>query len=204
MTQETPIPEQIQDGINLIQNEDPNDWIDFNDWRIKALLILAAALLVLWLFKKFLKALRRMRPPRLHPKLQKYGANYGEPTPAMLKKRRAEAAKVLATSSTANIAGYELTEQIETVFVDGFRRPEDALEGLKAVAAMKGANAVTNVRHERTANDKLSATGDAVIVRKVLPEPAPTDAPEPAPTDAPQPAPDGVEETPEQYPPPTP
>jgi len=175
------IPESVTSALNEGKSEDPNYWLglfDGSDWRVKAFLILAAGLFVLWVFKRLRRAVRRMRPPRLHPKLQKYGANYGKPSPELLAKRRAEAGKVVATSSTSTIAGYTITEQIETVFVDGFRRPEEALEGLKAAAAMKGANAVTNVRHERTAADKLSAMGDAVIVRRVTPAQPPAAGPD--------------------------
>ncbi len=182
MTQESVIPEKLQEGLDLIKQEDPASWFDLSDWRVKAFLILLASLFVLWVFRRLRHAIRRMRPPKLHPKLQKYGANYGEPTPAMLAQRRKEADKILATSSTPTITGYEVTEQIETVFVDGFRRPEDSLEGLKAAAAMKGANAVTNVRHERNASDKLSASGDAVIVRKLV-QTAPTNARPDTPSD---------------------
>jgi uncharacterized protein YbjQ (UPF0145 family) len=57
-------------------------------------------------------------------------------------------------------------EQVEAVVVDGFRRPEEAIEGLKAAAALKGANAVTHVHTERTSSGRCSARGDAVIVSK--------------------------------------
>ena len=69
-------------------------------------------------------------------------------------------------ASTENIAGYETVEQFETVFVDDFRRPEEAIEGVKAVAAMKGANAIVNLKHDRTSAGRCSASGDAVVVRK--------------------------------------
>ena len=72
-----------------------------------------------------------------------------------------------ATSSRAEIPGYVTVRQIEAVFVDGFREPNDAILGLKAEAGRKGANAVLNVKQERTANNKCSASGDAVIVRAV-------------------------------------
>jgi hypothetical protein len=158
--------DRLGEGIDLLLKEEPGDWIDATPWQLKALLILVALLLVIWTYRRLVRAIKRMRKPRLHPKLQKYGAGYGEPSEAVLKRRRAEAAKILATSSTSDIKGYELIEQIEAVYVDGFRRPEDALEGLKAVAAMKGANAVTNVRHEHGPSGKCSATGDAVIVAR--------------------------------------
>jgi len=105
---------------------------------------------------------RRRHAPRVNPALQQY-ADQAD----LARVRREEAAKIVATSSTGQIAGYDLVEQIEAVFVDGFRRPEEALEGLKAAAAMKGANGVINVHTERTAAGKCSARGDAVVIRKV-------------------------------------
>lgn len=195
MNQESVIPKQLQEGLDLIKQEEPSSWLDLSDWRYKAFLILLASLFVLWVIKRLRRAIRRRRPPKLHPKLQKYGANYGEPTPAMLAQRRKEAAKILATSSTSTIAGYEVTEQIETIFVDGFRRPEDSLEGLKAAAAMKGANAVTNVNHERNDSDKLSVSGDAVIVRRLVPNAPPDAEPDPPPDPLPHAALDDVPET---------
>ncbi len=57
--------------------------------------------------------------------------------------------------------------QIEAVFVDGFREPNEAILGLKAAAGRKGANSILNVTQERTGNNRCSASGDAVIVRTV-------------------------------------
>lgn len=125
------------------------------------LLVGATALVAaVWIVLRFR---RRKSPPRYHPRLQKYAGEESE----LAQQRRAEAEKILATSSTPSVAGYEMLQQIEAVYVDGFRTPVDALEGLKAVAAMKGANAVINVRHERSASGKCSASGDAVLVQKV-------------------------------------
>jgi uncharacterized protein YbjQ (UPF0145 family) len=135
------------------------------------LLLLALALVTLLIlmrgYRRLRRVMRRRRPVRLHPKLQKYGAEHAQPTEALIQKRRIEAEHIIATSSTGAIAGYEIVEQVEAVYVDGFIRPEDALEGLKAVAAMKGANAVTNVKRERGSDRRCSASGDAVIVKRM-------------------------------------
>jgi len=135
-------------------------------WQLKALLILVAALFVLWSWRRLVKAIKRRRRPRFNPKLEKYAHGHGDHREMVAAQRRAEAAKILATSSTPQITGYDLIEQLDAVLVDGFRRPEEALEGLKAAAAMKGANAVTSVRHAHGPSGKCGATGDAVIVRK--------------------------------------
>lgn len=107
------------------------------------------------------RRLRMRRPPKLNPNLQKYGDQQDH-----LLARRAEAAKIMATSTTDLIVGYTILRQVEAVAVDGFRHPDEAIEGLKAIAAMKGANAVTHVQTERTPSGRYGARGDAVIVQK--------------------------------------
>ncbi|MGB0714626.1 MAG: hypothetical protein ACPGXK_02035 [Phycisphaerae bacterium] len=136
--------------------------LDVEQWGVVGLSVLAVMVLGagLWIAGRIRRAIRRGRPARLHPKLQQYGGM----DPEFVAQRREEAARIVATSSTSEIAGYHIIKQVEAVFVDGFRRAEDALEGVKAVAAMKGANAVTNVRHERGAMGRWSAAGDAVVV----------------------------------------
>lgn len=127
-------------------------------WRlvIGATVFLAVA----WIAIRVRRWLRRRRPPRIHPKLAKY-----QQSNDVAQLRHREAQKILATSSTDAIAGYRVVRQIEAVFVDGFRRPEEAVEGLKAASAMKGANAVINVRHSPSSMGRYCATGDAVVVQ---------------------------------------
>ena len=141
------------------------DWLDLSGWKAWALGAVVALLFVRWMYRKARRAYFH-RHPRIHPKLRKYSGELDQPSEELTAKRRVEAEHIITTSSTAHITGYEIVEQVEAVFVDGFRRPEEAVEGLKAVAAMKGANAVTNVKHERTASGKCNASGDAVIVQK--------------------------------------
>ncbi|HNQ23675.1 MAG TPA: hypothetical protein PKK06_11330 [Phycisphaerae bacterium] len=167
------------DQLDCLANVEPPDpsqltelvpgglWQDFvtwtGTWQFKLLVVLVAAFVLVRLGRRLRRAWRRRRPVTLHPKLQKY-AGYAEPDEKLKAQRRAAAGRIVATSSTSSIAGYEIAEQIEAVFVEGFPRPEDALEGLKAAAALKGANAVTNVRHERADSGRYSASGDAVVV----------------------------------------
>lgn len=75
------------------------------------------------------------------------------------------ASRILATSSTAAIAGFALVRQIEAVYTDGHPSPNRAVQVLKALAAEKGANAVINLVGERLPSGKCQAHGDAVIVR---------------------------------------
>lgn len=125
-------------------------------------------LVVVWIERRIRRWLRRRRSPRIHPSLAKY--QQGEDVAQL---RRAEAQKILATSSTDAIAGYRVIRQIEAVFVDGFRRPEEAVEGLKAASAMKGANAVINVQHSPSSMGRYCASGDAVVVQSPEETPAP-------------------------------
>jgi hypothetical protein len=72
------------------------------------------------------------------------------------------ASLIKSTSSTGELPGYKVIQGIEALYVEGFRTPGEAMEGLKAAAAEKGANAIINVRHERTVN-RCAAAGDAVL-----------------------------------------
>ena len=79
--------------------------------------------------------------------------------------------RILATSSTAAIAGFRIKRQIEAVFTDGHPTPNHAVIQLKADAARKGANAVINLHTLRAASGKCAAQGDAVIVQPEDAEP---------------------------------
>jgi len=102
---------------------------------------------------------RSLRPARLNPKLAKYAGD-DDPT---VQARRQMASRIRATSSTDQIPGYRIIQAIDAMYVDGFRTPADALEGLKAAAAEKGANAVINVHLERSTTGRCAARGDAVL-----------------------------------------
>lgn len=155
--------------VDTLKGAGRDFWEALDSTKLWWLLGLVSVLVALWLARKVLRFIRRRRPPKLHPKLQRYGdASAEASSPLDLAARRhAEAARIVATSSTAEITGYEILEQIEAVYVDGFRKPEEALEGLKAVAGMKGANAVIRVRQERSSGGRCTASGDAVVVRKI-------------------------------------
>ncbi|GJM24208.1 MAG: hypothetical protein DHS20C16_06230 [Phycisphaerae bacterium] len=138
-------------------------------WRV--VVAGTVALAVIWMLLRVRKWLKRRSTPKIHPRLQKYQPSQDD----FAAKRREESAKIIATSSGESLVGYRIVRQVEAVFVDGFRRPEEAVEGLKAVAAMKGANAVLCVRHEPIGSGRYSASGDAVIVESIEPEsPPPT------------------------------
>jgi hypothetical protein len=127
-------------------------------------LVGAVVLIVgLYLWRRIRHWRRLRRPAQLNPNLAKYGGSGA----ALTEEQRREAEHIVATSSTESIAGYELIRQIEAVYVDGFRHPEEALLGLKAAAALKGANAVIHVSHSRSSTGRFAASGDAVVVESL-------------------------------------
>jgi hypothetical protein len=142
------------------------DWL--LEHRTYAMIAALIAVLVIWrIVRRGHRAWRRSRPPRLNPRLQKYAG-----AETLDARRRGEAGKIEATSTTPEIAGYRTIEQVDAVFVDGFARPEEAMEGLKASAALKGANALVNVRQERTGPGRYAASGDGVRIGRI-PTPTP-------------------------------
>ncbi|MCP4594643.1 MAG: hypothetical protein GY842_28255 [bacterium] len=137
------------------------------------LIWIVAGLAVLVVLQRVARRIRRWRrPARLHPNLRQYAGL----TQADAEAERQAAMNIISTSSTRSLAGYEIVQQIEAVFVEGRRSPEEALRGLKAVAGTLGANAVINLTHERTTAGRATARGDAVIVRPTV-ETAPTSTP---------------------------
>jgi uncharacterized protein YbjQ (UPF0145 family) len=135
------------------------------DWLVENRALIAGitgAIFVLFLLQRILLAIRRRRPAGpLHPKLAAYAGR----SDAEIEKDREDAGKVIATSSTGRIAGYELVRQIEATFVEGYRTPEEAVSALKAQAGRKGANAIINLSQQRTAAGRCTAQGDAVCVQ---------------------------------------
>jgi len=125
------------------------------------LIWILAALVAMAVIQRILRIIRRSRPAKLHPNLQKYGGRNEDEQQADLD----ASLKILATSSTPTVAGYRIVRQIEAVFVDGCRAPTEAVTALKAAAARRGANAVINLSQQRTAAGKCSAQGDAVVVQ---------------------------------------
>ena len=130
------------------------------------LIVITAVLLGLVVLQRIYlmvrRVLRNRRPAaELNPKLQKYAGTTATDAQA----DRLAADKIIATSSTARIAGYEVLKQIEAVFVEGHRSPDEAARALKTAAGRLGANAIINLSQQRTAAGRCSAQGDAVLVR---------------------------------------
>lgn len=133
-------------------------WLESNR---SLLVVVVAVLFVLVGVQRIGAAIRRRRPAQLHPNLQKYAGRSDEEIEA----DRNAALKIIATSSTARITGFQMIQQIEAVFVEGYRTPEEAVTALKASAGKKGANAIINLSQSRTAAGRCTAQGDAVLVK---------------------------------------
>lgn len=137
-------------------------WLQENRLLLGAAVAVLIGLIVLSrVFGGFRRILRRRRPAKLHPKLQPYAGR----TEADVESDRQAAAGIIATSSTGAVAGYETVRQIEAVFVEGHRTQDECITALKATAARRGANAITNVSQQRTAAGRCTAQGDAVQIR---------------------------------------
>lgn len=128
-------------------------------WWLKIGLYVLGAAIVLWVVQRVVQYIKGLMPARLNPRLAKYA---GDDDPSV-QARRQMAGRIRSTSSTDQVPGYKILQAIDAIYVDGFRTPAEALEGLKALAAEKGANAIINVRHERSSMGRCAASGDAVV-----------------------------------------
>lgn len=139
--------------------------MDIANWLVSHRFELGVAVVVLLgllMLQRMWRGIRRRRKPApLHPKLQPYAGR----TDADIASEQVDASRIIATSSTHGVVGYQLIRQIEAVYVEGHRAPNDAVTALKAVAARKGANAIVNLSQSRTAGGRCTAQGDAVVVR---------------------------------------
>lgn len=158
------------------------DWLDripippeYRAWVVGGAIILLILLVLRKLWAGIGRAIRRRRPPNIHPNLQKYNVDHAE----IDRKRRELAVGILATSTGARLAGFRIARQVEAVFVEGFRSPEDAIVALKAAAVEKGANALLNVQTDRTAAGRCTASADAVVVTPIVPKGPPSPPPTP-------------------------
>jgi hypothetical protein len=132
-----------------------------------AVAALLALLILRNLARRVWRTIRGSRPPTIHPSLQKYNVDHVE----LDRKRREMAVGVVATSTGNRLAGFRIVRQVEAVFVEGFRTPDEALTALKAMAIERGANALLNVRSERTTAGRCSASGDAILATPIAPGP---------------------------------
>ena len=141
---------------------DPLQWLRDHP---TILIYTLAVLLGLAFLRRLVRRVRRARKPAaLHPKLQAYAGRAAVDVEA----DREAAAKIVATSSTGTVAGYEIVQQIEAVFVEGYRTPQEATTALKATAGRKGANAIINLSQQRSGAGRSTSQGDAVLIRPTV------------------------------------
>lgn len=140
--------------------------VELNNPIAQRIVLVGGAIIVFFLVSSLLRKIKggfaaRQRQAELKRTLTEVAAKQEEA--ARL------AGRIIATSSTGQIVGFEIVQQIEAVFTDGHPAPAKAAESLKVEAAARGANAIINMNDMRLPNGKCSARGDAVIVRSVPP-----------------------------------
>jgi len=143
---------------------DDHGWLDvippyIRPWLVPAVIALLLLLLIRTVWRVLTHRMRRRGEPTIHPKLQKYNVDHAR----LDRERRKLATRIAATSTGTRLAGFRIVRQVDAVFVEGHRTPEEALIALKAAAAERGANALVNVHTERSTAGKCAASGDAVI-----------------------------------------
>ena len=139
-------------------------WLNWND-PITQLAILGAGVLILLMFVS--KLFTGLREAAYAGRRRRDARARAAAAQEKLQEIERLSAKIIATSSSATIAGFEIVQQIEAVFVEGAPSPAAAVEELKASAARQGANAVINLNAVRLASGKCVANGDAVIVKRM-------------------------------------
>ena len=181
----------------LIGQVDTLQWlsgvlVQYRLWLVVAVVVGLVLLILRGLWRRVVRRVRRLRSPRIHPQLQKYNVDQAE----LNRKRREQAQTIVATSTSSRLAGFRIVRQVEAVFVEGYRTPEEALTALKAAAAERGANGVLNVKTERTAAGRCTASGDAVVIA-FLEQPAKTGRRSTATRSSPPPVPPADPEPPD-------
>src|SRR5262249_28528264 len=88
-------------------------WMCNHRWLIFAVVVVILALVIAERVRRFQR--RHSQPAALNPRLAKYGGK----SAAEAEADRKNAEKIVATSSTSSVAGYDLVRQIEAVFVEG-------------------------------------------------------------------------------------
>jgi len=162
-------PDQIQEWLPA----------EYRQWIIVGGIGLLILLVIRSLWRRIARFIRRQRPPTIHPRLQKYNIDHAQE----IREQEKKAASILATSTGNRLAGFRMIRQVEAVFVEGYRTPQEALTALKAIAAERGANAIINVKTERTSAGKCTGSGDAVVAEPIeLSQTSPPDSAHPSPS----------------------
>jgi hypothetical protein len=141
------------------------DWLrslSLSDPVVQKIVAAAAALIVLVILLRIISKVRYdVSNARLRAELRREK----EDLQVQKEEARQLAEKIIATSSTARVAGYAIVRQIETVFAEAKPSSAAAVEAVKSLAAEKGANALVNLQSRQLPSGKWSASGDGVMVK---------------------------------------
>lgn len=153
------------------------EWLHIHTFSIADPLVqkIVAGAAILIALVVLLRTLSRIREARLAARRRAALRQEHEAIRLQQEEIKRLAEQIVATSSTARIAGYAIVRQVETVFSDGKPSSATAAELVKALAAQKGANALINVQTRQVPTGKWSASGDAVVVKLIG---GPGDSPE--------------------------
>ena len=124
----------------------------------------ASALIVLVIL---LRIVRRIRYDLANARLRAELRHEKDELQLQQAEARQLAESIVATSSTARVAGYAIVRQIETVFAEARPTSAAAVETVKTQAAQKGANALVNLQTRQLPNGKWTASGDGVVVKLI-------------------------------------
>jgi len=157
----------MQTKLDELRENIPQEYHRWLPWIMWGGITLLALLVVRNLWQRIARIIRRRRPAKIHPSLQKYSVDYDKQT----KEQQKQAQAIVAASTGNRLAGFRIVRQVDAVFVEGYRTPEEAVVALKADAVQRGANAILNVTTERTSAGKCTASGDAVVADRINPKP---------------------------------
>jgi hypothetical protein len=143
------------------------DWLpslSLSDPTVQKIVAGAAALIVLVILLRIISKVRYdVANARLRAELRR------EKDALQVQQEEAKqlAETIVATSSTARVAGYAIVRQIETVFAEAKPSSTAAVEAVKTLAAAKGANALVNLQSRQLPSGRWSASGDGVVVKLI-------------------------------------
>lgn len=138
--------------------------LSLSDPTVQKIVAGAAALIVLVILLRIISKVRYdVANARLRAELRREK----DELQVQQEEARQLAETIVATSSTARVAGYAIVRQIETVFAEAKPSSAAAVEAVKTLAAQKGANALVNLQSRQLPSGKWSASGDGVVVKLI-------------------------------------
>ena len=136
--------------------------VNLSDPLVQKIVIGAVALIFLVILAKIVGRVREGAAEARRRAERKREAGEAQTQEEELKR---SAEQIVATSSTARIAGYGIVRQVETLYTEARPSSVAAVELLKGLAARKGANGIVNLQSQQLPTGKWVASGDAVVVK---------------------------------------